>query len=53
MSNNGKLAADPTINLSPKTSILKHQIGDEIALNEADFTALSAAFFTEIDRKFV
>jgi hypothetical protein len=36
-SNDGIVAADKTIKLSPSTSVLKHQVGDEIKLSEQDF----------------
>jgi hypothetical protein len=40
-SNDGIVAADKTIKLSPSTSVLKHQVGDEIKLNEHDFVQVS------------
>ena len=43
---------DKSIKLSPEKSVLKHQIGDEIKLTEADFVRISGAFFEEIERKF-
>ena len=52
LQNNNIMTADSSIKLSPEKSVLKYQFGDEIALSEADFVALSAAFFDEIKRKF-
>ena len=43
---------DKSIKLSPEKSVLKHQLGDEIKLTEADFLRISEAFFEEIERKF-
>jgi hypothetical protein len=51
--NDGIVAADKTIKLSPSTSVLKHQVGDEIKLSEQDFVQVSQALFAEIERKFV
>ena len=53
LTNGGKLPADKGIRLRPETSVLGHAVGDPIALREADFRALAAAFFAEVDRKFV
>jgi hypothetical protein len=53
----GHLFADglvvKTIKYDPAKSVLKYRIGDEIKLTEADFILLSAAFFAEIERKFL
>jgi hypothetical protein len=53
MSNDGIVAADKQIKLSPTTSVLKHQVGDRVELSQQDFVQVSEAFFTEIERKFV
>jgi len=53
MSNGGIVAADKTIKLNPATSVLRHQVGDEIELSEEDFLRLSKAFFAEIESKFL
>jgi hypothetical protein len=64
MYNNGIMTAHPdhlfadgltlkTIKYDPAKSVLKYRIGDEINLTEADFTLLSAAFFADIERKFL
>lgn len=51
--NHGVMFADKTIKFNPAKSILKLQVGDEIKLTESDFVHLFAAFFAEIETKFV
>lgn len=62
--NNGIMSAAPhhlfadgrtvkTIKYDPAKSVLKYRIGDEIKLTEADFIRLSAAFFADIERKYL
>ena len=46
------MLADKGIKLDPAKSILKYRGGDEIKLNQADFTRLSTAFFAEMETKF-
>jgi hypothetical protein len=41
------------ITLIPEQSVLKLRIGDTIRLTEDDFDRLSAAFFDDIERKFL
>jgi hypothetical protein len=41
------------ITLIPEQSVLKLRIGDTIRLTEDDFDRLSAAFFADIERKFL
>lgn len=53
MSNSSAMAADKTIKLDPEKSILGYRVGDEIALTEAQFVRLSAAFFAGIEEKFL
>ena len=53
MNNDGVLAASTVIKLIPDQSVLKLEIGDSIGLSEDDFERLSAAFFAEIERKFL
>jgi hypothetical protein len=53
MNHNGKMTADKTIKLDPASSVLKYQVGDEIKLNEADFLAISNAYFPEIESKYL
>ena len=50
--NAGVLGAGKTVKYEPETSVLKLRIGDEIALDEAQFQLLSDAFFAEIQHKF-
>jgi hypothetical protein len=45
--------ADKTIKLKPEQTVLHLQIGDPIALTEADFVQLAKAFFAEMEAKFV
>ena len=46
------MAAEKSIKLKAEKSILKYEVGDEIKLNEADFSALADGFFNEIKRKY-
>ena len=53
ISNNNKMCADRTIKYDPAKSVLKHEIGDTIKLNEESFTSLFKAFFAEIENKYL
>jgi hypothetical protein len=53
MNNDGAMMADKTIRLNPAESVLKYQVGDELKLDQAQFVALSRAFFEEIERKYL
>lgn len=53
MNNNNVMCADKTIKFDPAKSVLKYRVGDEIKLNEADFTHLSTAFIAEIENKYL
>jgi hypothetical protein len=53
MDNDGIMAADKTIRLKPASSLLKHEVGDEIKLSEGDYRLLSTAFFAEIESKYL
>ncbi len=53
LQNGGEMIADSTIKMKPATSVLKYDVGDQIALTEKDFVAISKAFFAEIESKYV
>jgi hypothetical protein len=52
MTNDEMMGSDNTIKLIPEKSVLKYELGDPIRLNEADFTQLANAFFTDLEAKF-
>ncbi|OLB80047.1 MAG: hypothetical protein AUI14_08265 [Actinobacteria bacterium 13_2_20CM_2_71_6] len=51
--NEGVLRASNVIKYVPEQSVVKLNIGDQIRLSASDFERLSAAFFAEIERKFL
>lgn len=53
MNNHGIMHGDKQIKLTPERSVLKLNIGDPIQLTEEDFEHLSAAFFAELERRFL
>ena len=53
MNNDGVLGRSNVIKLIPEQSVVKLHVGDSIRLTEEDFEQLSAAFFAEIERKFL
>jgi hypothetical protein len=53
MNNNGILRANNVIKLIPEQSVVKLHIGDPIRITAKDFERLSAAFFAEIEHKFL
>lgn len=53
MNNGGVLTADNTIKYKPESAVLKLKIGDAIRVTEEGFKALSAAFFKDLEKKFV
>lgn len=52
MQNNGLMGSEKSIKMNSTQSVLKYQVGDEIRVTEADYAALSKAFFAEIETKF-
>jgi hypothetical protein len=53
ISNGGVLAATTVVKLVPDQSVLKLRPGDRIAITAGDFDLLSAAFFAELEKRFV
>lgn len=53
MHGDGVLTADKTIKLTAATSVLGLEYGDPIRLSADDFARLAAAFFAELERRFV
>lgn len=53
MNNDSVLRGNNVIELVPDQSVLGLEIGDRIALSEAQFARLSKAFLAEIEAKFV
>ena len=53
LTNDGRLRADKQIKLPPERSVLKLSVGDPVKLTAADFDRLSAAFFTELEKRFL
>lgn len=47
------MTVDKSMKLAPERSVLKHQFGETIALREKDFALISAAFFAEIESKYL
>jgi len=53
MNNDGILRGSNAIKLIPEQSVVKLQIGDHIRLTAEEFERLSAAFFADLERKFL
>ena len=53
INNGGVLRGNSVIKFVPDDSVLKLKIGDHIRLSADDFERLAAAFFAELERKFV
>lgn len=53
MSHNGVLRSDKQIKLKPEQSVLKLNVGDPIRITGEQFDRLSAAFFAELERRFL
>jgi hypothetical protein len=50
--NQGRMMKDSTIRLKPQNSLLKYNVGDKIKVSESQFSLISKAFFSEIERKY-
>jgi hypothetical protein len=53
INNGGVLRGNNVIKFVPDESVLKLQIGDRIRVSADDFERLAAAFFAELERRFV
>jgi hypothetical protein len=53
VNNNGIMRGDKQIKLVPERSVLKLHVGDRINLTGEEFERLSAAFFDELERRFL
>ena len=53
MNNGGVLQKSTVLKLVPAESVTKLEFGDSIELTERQFEELAAAFFAELERKFV
>jgi hypothetical protein len=52
MLHDGVMTAENPIKMKPAQTVLKIEFGDQIRVTEADFAALSKAFFAEIEAKY-
>jgi hypothetical protein len=50
--NDAKMLKDNVIKMKSATSVLRYEVGDDIALNEHDFRRLAKAFLAEIEIRF-
>ena len=53
MNNGGILRGNNIVRYIPADSVVKLKIGDRIRLTAGDFERPSAAFFVELDRRFL
>jgi hypothetical protein len=51
--NGRRMLADPSIRLSPSTSVLGLRPGDEIRITEAEFVRLTDAYFAELAKRYL
>ena len=47
------MSADAVVKLPPEKSVLQLKPGDEVKLSEADFVRPSAAFFHQLEKKYL
>lgn len=52
LNNDAVLGLDKTIKYNPATSVVGLAIGDEITIDEGQFSRLATAFFSEIENRF-
>lgn len=53
LENDDRMLAETSMGSDVAKTVLRHDIGDPIALDEQDFTALAAAFFAEVEKRYV
>ena len=53
LENDDRMLAETTRKFDVSKTVLHHNVGDPIALDEQDFSALAAAFFAEIEKRYV
>ena len=53
MNNDGVLRGNNVIKYIPAESVVKLNIGDQIRLSAEEFERLSAAFFAQLERRFL
>jgi hypothetical protein len=53
LNNNGILRDSNVIKYIPDPSVVKLNVGDKIRISAEEFERLSAAFFAELERKFL
>lgn len=53
MTNDGVFQASTVLKVKPETSVLKLQFGDPIRLTASQFDELAAAFFADLEQKFL
>jgi hypothetical protein len=53
ITNSGLMRGDKQIKLTPEHSVLGLDVGDPVRLSGAQFERLAAAFFAELERRFL